>query len=112
MGRRCGYEQGRSTTPIDFKIIFTASQRYRDGVDSGDNKDEGAGDQGLMFGYASGKLTCRCRRQFIIPIVLKELAQLEKGIKLDFGPGLKSRLVFVASVDRRSQGGGFDSASC
>ncbi len=22
------------------------------GVDSGDNKDEGAGDQGLMFGYA------------------------------------------------------------
>ena len=64
------------------------------GVDSGDNKDEGAGDQGLMFGYA-----CR-ETDVLMPAaihyshqILKELAQLRKGDQNSIlGPDSKSQI--------------------
>ncbi len=34
-------------------LLHPQSAHIAQGVDSGDNKDEGAGDQGIMFGYAS-----------------------------------------------------------
>ena len=34
-------------------LLHGQSAHIAQGVDSGDNKDEGAGDQGIMFGYAS-----------------------------------------------------------
>ena len=37
---------------LSFKITYEQSADIAMGVDAGDNKDEGAGDQGLMFGYA------------------------------------------------------------
>ena len=88
------------------------------GGDSGDNKDEGAGDQGLMFGYA-----CR-ETDVLMPAaihyshqILKELAQLRKGDPNSIlGPDSKSQISLRYDVsgcaDRCSQGSGFDPASC
>ena len=64
------------------------------GVDSGSNKDEGAGDQGIMFGYA-------CRETDVLmpaPIhyshqILKSMAAARHSGKADiFGPDSKSQI--------------------
>ena len=52
--KRIGYEQDgfhwdRSTSPT---ISTRQSAHIAQGVDAGENKDEGAGDQGIMFGFA------------------------------------------------------------
>ncbi|MEM9678438.1 MAG: methionine adenosyltransferase [Pseudomonadota bacterium] len=49
-----GYEQDGfhwQTADVDV-LLHEQSVDIAQGVDSGDNKDEGAGDQGIMFGYA------------------------------------------------------------
>ena len=50
-----GYEQdGFHWKNSDVEILLhPQSVHIAQGVDSGENKDEGAGDQGIMFGYAS-----------------------------------------------------------
>ena len=67
------------------------------GVDSSSNKDEGAGDQGIMFGYA-----CRETEQLMpAPIhyshrILKEMAALRHSGKTDLlGPDSKSQITCV-----------------
>jgi len=49
-----GYEQdGFHWEKADIKVLLhPQSTNIAQGVDSGGNKDEGAGDQGIMFGYA------------------------------------------------------------
>ena len=51
-----GYEQDEfHHAHLEFQnYLHKQSTDIAMGVDSGDNKDEGAGDQGLMFGYANG----------------------------------------------------------
>ena len=53
--KKIGYEQdGFHWETLDFtNHLHGQSAHIAQGVDSGDNKDEGAGDQGIMFGYAS-----------------------------------------------------------
>ena len=66
------------------------------GVDSGHNKDEGAGDQGIMFGYA-----CRETDQLMpAPIhyshrILKSLADARHGGEAMLGPDSKSQITCV-----------------
>jgi S-adenosylmethionine synthetase len=52
--RRIGYEQhGFHWNRADFAChLHEQSAHIAQGVDEGGNKDEGAGDQGIMFGYA------------------------------------------------------------
>ena len=54
--REIGYEQDRVSTGRRFRFennLHPQSAHIAQGVDAGENKDEGAGDQGIMFGYAS-----------------------------------------------------------
>ena len=63
------------------------------GVDSGENKDEGAGDQGIMFGYATNET-----EDFMpAPIyyshkILKSLAEARHGGVTELGPDSKSQV--------------------
>jgi len=67
------------------------------GVDSGSNKDEGAGDQGIMFGYA-----CRDTESLMpAPIhyshqILLKMAEARKnGSKTEFEPDSKSQITML-----------------
>ncbi|MDZ4273716.1 MAG: S-adenosylmethionine synthetase N-terminal domain-containing protein, partial [Erythrobacter sp.] len=53
--KRIGYEQdGFHWQTLQFENkLHGQSPHIAQGVDAGDNKDEGAGDQGIMFGYAT-----------------------------------------------------------
>ncbi len=53
--KRIGYEQdGFHHEKLEFiNRLHGQSAHIAQGVDAGDNKDEGAGDQGIMFGYAT-----------------------------------------------------------
>ncbi|MBL1421134.1 MAG: methionine adenosyltransferase [Alphaproteobacteria bacterium] len=52
--KKIGYEQdGFHWQDLDIEVLVHAqSADIAQGVDSGDDKEEGAGDQGIMFGYA------------------------------------------------------------
>ena len=67
------------------------------GVDSGNNKDEGAGDQGIMFGYA-----CRDTKTFMpAPIhyshqILLKMSEARKnGSNIEFEPDSKSQVTML-----------------
>jgi len=76
------------------------------GVDAAGNKDEGAGDQGIMFGYA-----CR-ETEALMPapiyyahMILRSLAEARhSGAEPDLGPDAKSQvtLEYVDGVPRRA----------
>ncbi len=94
-----GYEQdGFHWKHADVDVLLHAqSADIAQGVDSGSNKDEGAGDQGIMFGYA-------CRETPVLmpaPIyyshkILEVLADARKnGDAGQLGPDSKSQVSVV-----------------
>ena len=94
-----GYEQ-ESFHHANFEFQNYLHEQSSDiamGVDSGDNKDEGAGDQGLMFGYACDET------DVLMPAaihyshqILKDLALLRKADpNLILGPDSKSQISLV-----------------
>ncbi len=64
------------------------------GVDQSENKEEGAGDQGLMFGYAVDEtISFMPAPIYYSHLILKELSDLRHSGKADFlGPDSKSQL--------------------
>jgi S-adenosylmethionine synthetase len=103
-----GYEQ-ESFHHANFELhnyLHNQSSDIAMGVDSGDNKDEGAGDQGLMFGYA-----CR-ETEVLMPAaihyshqILKQLAQLRKSDPTSIlGPDSKSQISLVYDDSGRPTG--------
>jgi S-adenosylmethionine synthetase len=94
--RDIGYEQeGFHWQRAKVEVLLHAqSPHIAQGVDAKDNKDEGAGDQGIMFGYA-----CR-ETETLMPApiqysheILKLLAEARKtGKEPSLGPDAKSQV--------------------
>ena len=103
-----GYEQEKfHHAHFEFQnYLHEQSADIAMGVDSGDNKDEGAGDQGLMFGYA-----CR-ETDALMPAaihyshqILKRLAELRKSdADSILGPDSKSQISLIYDDEGRPTG--------
>lgn len=102
--RDIGYEQDGfhwETCDIDV-LVHKQSDQIAQGVDAGDNKDEGAGDQGIMFGYACNETP----DLMPAPIhyahrVLQNLAQARKsGAASVLGPDAKTQITLAYENNR------------
>lgn len=91
-----GYEQDKFhwQTCNVLNLLHEQSAHIAQGVDAADNKDEGAGDQGIMFGYAVRETP----ELMPAPIhyahaVLRRLAEARKsGAEPTLGPDAKSQI--------------------
>ena len=91
-----GYEQDKfhhKTVEVT-NLLHEQSAHIAQGVDAAANKDEGAGDQGIMFGYATNET----EELMPAPIqyshaILRRLAEVRKdGTEPTLGPDAKSQL--------------------
>jgi S-adenosylmethionine synthetase len=97
--RDIGYEQdGFHWKTADFaNHLHAQSADIAMGVDAGDNKDEGAGDQGIMFGYASNETPelMPATLQYSHNI-LKRLAEVRhSGERPELEPDAKSQVTLL-----------------
>ena len=94
--KKIGYEQsGFHWKNIKIEnYLHNQSSDIAIGVDQNENKDEGAGDQGLMFGYAVDETESYMPAPiYYSHLILKELAKIRHSGKADFlGPDSKSQL--------------------
>ncbi|WP_342150749.1 methionine adenosyltransferase [Methylorubrum sp. SB2] len=93
-----GYEQSGfhwKNNQIDIRL-HAQSADIAQGVDASGNKDEGAGDQGIMFGYASDETPALMPAPiYYAHKILKDLADARKGKQGDaakLGPDAKSQV--------------------
>jgi len=94
-----GYEQDKfhwNTIEVT-NLLHEQSAHIAQGVDAAADKDEGAGDQGIMFGYA----TTETKELMPAPIqyshaILRRLAEVRKnGTEPALGPDAKSQLSVI-----------------
>ena len=91
-----GYEQKGfhwANMKVD-NYLHAQSADIAQGVDAADNKDEGAGDQGIMFGYATDETTALMPAPILYAHkILKRLADARKNEGIaQLGPDAKSQL--------------------
>ncbi len=93
--REIGYEQEGfhwKKAEIDC-YVHEQSADIAQGVDSKDNKDEGAGDQGIMFGYAVRETDVLMPAPiYYSHNILKSMAEARHAGETRFGPDAKSQV--------------------
>jgi S-adenosylmethionine synthetase len=91
-----GYEQDKfhhETVEVT-NLLHEQSAHIAQGVDAAANKDEGAGDQGIMFGYATNETDALMPAPIqYAHAILRRLAEVRKsGAEPTLGPDAKSQL--------------------
>ena len=99
-----GYEQDKfhhATVEVT-NLLHEQSAHIAQGVNASENKDEGAGDQGIMFGYATNETEALMPAPIqYAHAILRRLAEVRKsGAEPTLGPDAKSQLS-VRYVDGR-----------
>ena len=94
--KRIGYEQdGFHWKTLDFDCyVHEQSAHIAQGVDASGNKDEGAGDQGIMFGFAVNETPELMPAPILYAhkILKKMAAARHSGAVSEFGPDAKSQV--------------------
>ena len=94
-----GYEQDKfhhATVEVT-NLLHEQSAHIAQGVDSSADKEEGAGDQGIMFGYATNETSALMPAPIQYShAILRRLAEVRKnGTEPTLGPDAKSQLSVV-----------------